>query len=150
MRSPSPSNAIRSVRPRSGQEFSELEELGRRFALFRREHRRGAMIPEDLKAAAVAAFDQGATPGQLQRTCGVSWGQIVTWKARLERRRRRPRPAKARSAEPTDVRVFSVVDETSVHPTAVSSAATEQELELRLGPWTVSVRLAGPVPAGRG
>ena len=80
------------------------------------------------------------------RTCGVSFRQVMAWKAA-----RRSAPAKAH-AHQAKVRVFSVVDEEPVprvEPEPTGWAA-EPELELRVGPWSVSVRLASPWPAGRG
>jgi hypothetical protein len=116
---------------------SALGELGRRFTQFRMKHPRGTRIPGDLREAALAVLRQQVPPGDLYRACGVSFRQVMAWKA-----------AKAERAELPDVRVFSVVDE---EPVLESTApATEPALELRLGPWSVSVRLAGPGPAGRG
>jgi hypothetical protein len=71
------------------------------------------------------------------RTCGISFGQVMAWK-------------EARRPKAPDVRVFSVVGEEAVPhlaPRATTSVAAP-ELELRLGPWSVSVRLAAL--AGRG
>ena len=118
---------------------SALAELAGRFARFREEHPRGARVPEDLRAAALAALRQGVVPGHLYRACGVSWSQVDAWKRR------------AASAEPrdeaTDMRVFSVIDEPPIdRPERVTP--TEHELELRLGPWSVSVRLSDPGHAG--
>ena len=112
---------------------SALAELESRFARFRREQPRGARVPEELRAAVVAAVAQGVRPGELQRTCGVTWSQVMTWQAR--------RAAK--------VRVFSVVDEPREDPPQPSESTGGGALELRIGPWTVSVRLAGPGPQGR-
>jgi hypothetical protein len=108
-----------------------LVELGKRFARFRKEHPRGARIPDDLRAAALDRLREVA-PADLYRACGLSFGQVMAWK-------------EARSPEPRDVRVFSVVDEEPVPrlaPRATASAAAPA-LELRVGPWSVSVRLAG-------
>jgi len=128
---------------RVGQEpRSELEALGRRFELFRQEHPRGARVPDALRAATLAVLDLGVAPGELRRTCGVSQGQIMTWRAHG-----RPGPRKTRSAEPGDVRVFSVVDEPAGPGPVV--LAVDDELELRLGAWCIRVR-PGSAPAGRG
>jgi hypothetical protein len=67
----------------------------------------------------------------------------MTWKAR-----RPDEPGAPGGAEPTKVRVFSVVDEPGVD-TERPESMDERGLELRLGPWTVSVRLAGLGPQGR-
>ena len=124
--------------------WSGLAELAGRFARFRREQARGARVPEELRAAVVAALGQGVAPSELQRACGVTWSQVMTWQAR------RPGDRRASgSAEPTKVRVFSVVDEPGEDPAEAPESMGERGLELRLGPWTVSVRLAGPGPLGR-
>jgi hypothetical protein len=116
---------------------SALAELESRFARFRRTQRRGARVPEELRAAVIAAVSRGVRPGELQRVCGVTWSQVVTWQAR-----RAGDQGTSGGAGPTKVRVFSVVDEPP-------EPMGEHGLELRLGPWTVSVRLAGPGPLGR-
>jgi hypothetical protein len=115
-------------------------ELGKRFARFRREHPRGTRIPDDLREAALVLLREVA-PADLYRSCGISFGQVMAWKE-----------ARARRPESPDVRVFSVVDEEAVQrpAPALAAPATLPELELRVGPWSVSVRLAGPGPAGRG
>ena len=122
---------------------SALADLADRFARFRREHPRGTKVPEELRAAALAALRKGVAPGELYRACGLSWSQVVAWKANG-----RVASAKPRRAVVPDVRVFSVVDEQPVdRPVAVSAG---HELELRLGSWSVRVRLADPEPSGRG
>jgi hypothetical protein len=121
-----------------GDEPSALVELGKRFARFRREHPRGTRIPDDLREAALVLLREVA-PADLYRSCGISFGQVMAWKE-----------ARARRAESPDIRVFSVVDEESMERPALVAPATLPELELRVGPWSVRVRLAGHGPAGRG
>ena len=121
-----------------------LAELGKRFACFRRKQPRGARVPEDLRAAVMAAVGQGVRPVELQRACGVTWNQVMTWQARSMGGQ-----GKCGSAGPTKVRVFSVVDEPGVDPSQPPESTGGGELELRLGPWTVSVRLAGSGSGGR-
>ena len=121
-----------------------LAELAGRFAQFRREQPRGARVPAELRAAVLAAVGQGVRPGELQRACGVTWSQVMTWQAR------RPGDRRASvSAEPTKVRVFSVVDEPREDAAEAPESMGGRGLELRLGPWRVSVRLAGAGPQGR-
>lgn len=115
-----------------------LVKLGKRFARFRREHARGTRIPDDLRAAVLALWREVA-PADVYRTCGISSGQVIAWKE-----------AKARRTESQDARVFSVVDEAPVGRPEPSLPAAEPALELRLGPFSVSVRLVGPATAGRG
>ena len=120
-------------------EPAELVELGKRFAGFRKEHPRGTRIPDELRTAALELLREVA-PAEIYRTCGISFGQVMAWKE-----------AEARSPEVPDVRVFSV-DEDPVPPFAPSASASTAApaLELRLGPWSVSVRLAGPGSSERG
>lgn len=115
-----------------------MVKLGKRFTRFRREHPRGTRIPDDLRAAALALWREVA-PADLYRTCGISSGQVMAWKE-----------AKARRTESQDVRVFSVVDEAPVGRPDPTMPAAEPTLELRLGPFAVSVQLWGPGTAGRG
>lgn len=116
-------------------ETSELVRLGERFARFRKEHPRGARIPDELRGAALALMRRVA-PTDVYRTCGIGVWQVMAWKE-----------AAARGPMARDVRVFSVVDEEPV-PRLAAALAAAPALELRLGSWTVSVR---PVdPAGRG
>jgi hypothetical protein len=118
---------------RSGSEAvaSVLARLEGRFAEFRRSHPAGARVPTELRTAALAALEKGVGAGDLYRRCHISWGQVHAWKA------------KAAEGEGTDVRVFSVVDDAPVHQEE-PSLSSGQGLELRLGPWSVSVRLADP------
>jgi hypothetical protein len=92
----------------------------------------------------LGALQNGVAPSDLYRACGVSWSQVIAWKAGG-----RAASAKPTGAGATDVRVFSVVDEQPVHRREPTISAGH-ELELRLGPWSVSVRLADPGPAERG
>lgn len=112
-----------------------LAALGRRFARFREQHPRGTRVPPDVRAAALAAVARGAALGDVARTCAVSRGQLRAWEAGT---------GKAANLTGTEaVRVFSVVDAPAVSPEPPAAAVVEDRLELRLGPWSVSVRLAG-------
>lgn len=122
-----------------------LAELAARFGRFRREHSRGTRIPGDLRYAALAVLENGVAPGELYRTCGVTWGQVIAWKAGG----RATASSGSRGAEATDVRVFSVVDEQPACPRG-PAISPWQELELRLGPWSVRVQLADPGRVGAG
>jgi hypothetical protein len=117
-----------------------LTELERRFAEFRRDHPRGARVPVDLKEATLAVLAKGIAPGAISRTCGVSWSQLMAWKG--ARRSAPTRRASRRAKSTPDVRVFSVVDEPVDRGAPAASA--DHALELRFGPWSVSVRLTDP------
>jgi hypothetical protein len=134
--STTPITAGRRGGGRTGPALAELEAL---FARFRQELPRGSRVPADLRAAALAALREGVDPAVLHRRCGVSQKQLIAWKGG-----RRSTPAKAAAPESMDVRAFSVVDEPIREPTP------GQELELRLGTWSISVRLVDPRAAERG
>jgi hypothetical protein len=124
---------------------SALAQLGERFARFRRERPRGARYPDELREAALALLRE-VEPGALYRTCGVSFRQVMAWKAA-----RRGAPEKALGTELAKVRAFSVVDEEpAFRVEAEPSGWAEPELELQFGPWSVSVRRASRRPARRG
>jgi hypothetical protein len=120
-----------------------LAQLEQRFAQFRAEHARCTRIPAELRAAVLNAMGAGATATALRHRCGVSSSQLAAWQASGKRR------AVSELLAPEKVRVFPVVDEVPAGGAACETAP-EQMLELRLGPWSVSVRLAAQMPAGRG
>jgi hypothetical protein len=143
------SKSIQSRR-RGGASSSEtssppLAELERRFAQFRRDHPRGTRVSVDLKEAALAVMATGVAAGAISRTCGVSWSQLMAWKGA---RRSAPSARARRGTKPApDVRVFSVVDEPVDREAPALS--TDNALELRLGPWSISVRLTEPTRTER-
>lgn len=121
-----------------------IEDLGRRFAAFRRNHRRFTRVPPELRSAFIAALKQGVSPGPLGRACGVSSSQLELWRSAPEPGAVRP-PGADQPA-----RVFSVIDDCASRPNGAVGATEGDELELRIGPWAVRVRLAEPQQAGRG
>lgn len=124
-------------RPRTVASSSMLAALAERYSRFRQEHPRGARIPVELRTATLAALDAGVSTGELYKSCGVSWSQVVTWQGRSSSASQ----AAMDEDGPTDVRVFSVVDAPAVDGgEAKATADGEAELELRLGPWSVTVR----------
>lgn len=133
-----PTSASPGRRCTGGSPPDRLAELSGRFARFRREHPRGARVPGDLRAAVLAALREGVTPSDLYRACGISWGQVAAWRAAGHP------AAKPVESEVSSVRVFNVVDEPRHEGTT-----TGCDLELRLGPWSVSVRLADEGLVGR-
>jgi hypothetical protein len=93
-------------------------------------------VPVDLRAAALAALRRGATAGDLYRTCGIGWSQLEAWRTGPNAVRKRG----TRDAALEDVRIFSVVDAEPPDRRAPLVEA-EDEIELRLGRWSVRVRL---------
>jgi hypothetical protein len=133
---------------RSEQKARSLAELERGFAEFREKNRRGARVPMELRAAVLEAVDRGVGPGKVQHACGVSWSQLAAWRSE------RDRSVSGQALRPADrkrVRAFAVVDEAPVRPPhATSTTGDDRELELRLGNWSVRVRLAELGPKQRG
>ena len=134
---------------RAVTQASRLSELANAFLRFRRRHPRGSRVPKDLRAAVLDALRNGVAPGAVYRSCGISWGQVNAWKASEVaavsmtggslNREKEPAPTRRgprRRVVSKDVRVFNVAD------VPAPAVAFESELELRLGPWSVSVRLA--------
>lgn len=119
-----------------------IADLAERFAAFRRTHPRFARIPRDLRAEAVAALGQGASPSQLCTACGVSGSQLALW--------RQASGGRAPSATvDLGARIFAVAEETPAPGATDPAPSATDALELRLGPWSVSVRLVAQQPAGR-
>jgi len=120
-----------------------LAELGRRFALFRAQHGPGERVPDELRAAVFDALSEGVTVKDLRRECGLAGSQIDGWEGT------RKRALVSGQRQSAKVRAFSVVKDEPGEG-AMPKATPEQALELRVGPWAVSVRLAGQTPAGQG
>jgi hypothetical protein len=142
MSKPSQSDPIQRKRGRRRSDDGEvnssvLADLEHRFARFRTEHRRGTRVPAELRAAALAALRQGVSAGDLYRACGIGWSQLETWAARTGVRKQRTRKVPVE-----DVRVFSVVD-AEARDLQAAVTAEDDEIELKLGRWSVRIRLAG-------
>jgi hypothetical protein len=112
-----------------------VAELSRRFAMFREEHPSGTRIPPELREAVVSAVARGAALGPIERACRISRSQIIAWRAGG------PFRSGEKSTEDPPARIFSVVDEVLGAASPPSTSTVEQELEFRLGPWSVKVKL---------
>jgi hypothetical protein len=123
--------------------IATVGELRERFAVFHRENPRNTRIPDDLRAAVIAAMRRGVTTSRLRRACGLSTSQLARWLASA----RDPAPS---TLSAQHARVFSVVGETPPHSPNPTAPLPAHELEMRLGPWSVSVRLATQPEARRG
>ena len=122
-----------------------IGELRERFATFRRENPRFSQIPGDLRAAVLAAVRKGATPACLRRACGLTRKQVTRWQLGSKERTQ----STAVAGKPA--RVFSVVDQQLPRPCSEGvGTGRADELELRLGRWSVSVRLAEALTDERG
>jgi hypothetical protein len=122
---------------RRGSSPAELvEDLRKRFLDFRRTNARHTRIPEELRAAVLAAVGRGVTPTRIRRTCRVSDGQLTRWKA-ANRATHGQMPE-----SPGPARIFSVVDDQPSRPSRppACDSAPEPALELRVGLWSVTVQ----------
>ena len=139
------SRPVSSPEEEAGAESSSpLAKLGRRFALFRAQHGPGVRVPDELRAAVFDALSEGVTVKALRRECGLAGSQIVGWEAT------RNSALVSGPRQSARVRAFSVVKDEPGEG-AMPKGAPEQALELRVGPWAVSVRLAaGQTPVGQG
>jgi len=110
-----------------------VDRLRRDFAKFRRTHPLRTRIPDSLRNAALAALESGTTESEVRRACGVTSKQLAQWRRR-QRRRSDPQH-RLENAEP---RIFPVVDSTTV--LSEGSEPEQQDLELRLGGWSICVK----------
>ena len=116
-------------RPPRTTETTKLRELEVLFEQHRRVCPREA-YPERLRAQVLAALYAGAATGAVAQACGVSGTLVRRWRARQTV----PTAAAQQPVEPKP-RVLAVVDERSA-----SGSGGDDELELRVGNWHVSVR----------
>ncbi len=93
---------------RRGVRESRLEGLHQSFEVFRRAHRSGTRIPNDLRTATQEAMQQGLSRAEVRRVCGVSSQQLDAWEKRDE--------AGSMKAETrrVAVRMFTVVDDDDI------------------------------------
>jgi len=111
-----------------------LKQLERQFARFRRDHPPQTRIPDALRREALAAMRLGVTRSQLRRACGISSDQLKHWQ--------RNRGGAGSQAEPNiqGTQVFSVIDDISSEEVGTGVRDGGDELELRLGGWSIAVR----------
>lgn len=128
------------IRP---DEMPTIEELAARFAAHRRRSGRMARVPAGLREAIVSAIRGGVPSSRLRRACGVSTSQLKRWQSAHQ-------PAARTSGEVPQAQVFTVVDEVPPStPPPVGRGAVDG-LELRVGPWSVCVRLTEAATAAPG
>jgi len=119
-----------------GTAAATVMDLGRKFDSFRKQNRRHAPIPAELRAAVVRALRQGADRGELRRTCRLSGTQIERWSAEAANM------ASSSASGLEAARVFSVVDDQPNSEARATAPVGSEPLELRLGPWFVRIHLA--------
>jgi hypothetical protein len=124
-----------SSRPNAPQS-KRLQQLAAAFDACRRGNR-GRRLPPGLRAQVVAAVEAGASKSAVGKACNVSWSQITGWQQAAARNARvAPAASEAASASP---RVLSVVDRVTPQDTLL-----DDEIELRIGGWHVSLRRVAP------
>jgi transposase-like protein len=111
----------------------QVERLRRRFDKFRHDHLPRTRIPDALRAAALAVLDRGASEEEVRHVCKATPVQLTLWRRQL-----RPGTQASVSAEPT-ARVFQVVEEAPETAAVPGPDPSAQELELRLGVWTIRI-----------
>jgi len=118
-----------------------VAELGQRFADFRAESRAYARVPAELQGAVAQVARQGATEQQLRDACGISAAQFRRWTGSESGRSRRSPEGLEKLDE---ARFFDVVEGIDSRPSTIGVGAVDgHNLELRLGPWSIRVCLAG-------
>lgn len=138
-RSPRSGTAGRQVEDSELQsEEPRLEHLRRRFVSFRQQRKGQTPVPDDLRAEVLAALDQGLTRRQMRQTCGVTSSQIDDW------RQRKDKPVSTAAAVTGSARIFSVVDDPPIASGGSCQRVGPDELELRLGDWSIRLRLEVP------
>lgn len=122
-----------------GSTTVELEQLSRRYAAFRREHRARMRIPEALREATLEAIGKGLPEKTVRVACRISPEQLKRWR---EIRGFRGRGKEGRKAgEKAKARVFKVSDD-AVEKKSVHSRkeGPSEALQLRIGGWEISFR----------
>ena len=123
----------RGSKARASANFN-IEKLERRFTEFHRDHPPQTRIPAPLRAAVLSAMRHGVTPGQLRRYCGLSSTQLEQWQ---QSGGEVPVGSVLEAQAP---RVFSVVGDDPAQGPETTDSDAEQQLELRLDGWSISIR----------
>jgi len=105
-----------------------LEHLAAAFAEYRRASTPGRWIPRGLRAQVLAALNAGVSASAIQRVCKLSWTQITRWRSAAG--------AVGTLATPQQAQVLSVVDTVPVPSLA------DTGVEMRVGPWRISINRA--------
>jgi hypothetical protein len=114
-----------------------IRELRQRFASFRKQHKSGARIPNDLRAAVFEALQKGDPPLEVLNACRITLKQLDSWR----RHQGFGQEKNKTQVHQQKVRVFSVSDGAPLNALerAVGEDA-EGTLELRLGQWSICIR----------
>jgi hypothetical protein len=117
-----------------------IRELRHRFESFRRQHKSGARIPNELRAAVFEALQKGEPPLEVLNACRITLKQLDSWRRLQEFGQGK----KTTEVHQQKVRVFSVSDGAPLNAREHAEGEdAEGTLELRLGQWTISIRQHG-------
>lgn len=129
----------RRSRGRQGSGAGVPVDLRQRFARFRRANTARSRIPEDLRQAVLLAIRQGVAISALQRELGVTAKQVDVWRQSANG----TALADAPSSTLERARVFELAERPDGDEHAGGQRGDAGEmLELRLGAWSVTVRLS--------
>lgn len=120
--------------PSSSLHTKRLEQLAAAIDAYRGTNPR-RRLSDALRAQVVAAIDAGATARAVGEACKLSGSQISRW--RQDAARRGDDAASSRPPASAAPRVLSVVDNA-----ARQDSSLDDEIELRIGGWHVSLRRA--------
>lgn len=115
------------------QEAVTLEKVAKQFIHFRQTHQKGARIPQELRVAVDKLAGEGLSLTEVLPACGLTLWQYQRWHKNQRGKVKKQKSVPRESA----VRVFTVVDDSSS-----GYSDKNQELELRIGPWSVNIKLA--------
>jgi hypothetical protein len=121
-------------RHRASTPSKRLEQLAEAIAAYRGGNP-GRRLPEGLRAQVVAALDAGVSKSAIIKACKLSWSQVTGWHRAAVGGRVAPAADAVAAASPA--RVLSVVD-----TDRCEASVLDGEVELRIGPWRVSLRRA--------
>jgi hypothetical protein len=139
---PIPTSSMGRKRQVDRQFAAVTAALAKRFSEFRRSHPPNTPFPQELRSAVLAALAQGARPPTVRRLCRISKTQLARWGWTDTKDASSSKVSPFAPPLPAP-RVFSVVDdnETTEEASAPGSKG-RQELEIRLGPWCIGLRLS--------
>ena len=112
---------------------ANLDKLATQFEEFRLGHRPRATIPDELRKAAVSTVGDVVSASAVAKKCGLSCSQLRKWK------RVYFGEATEHEVPNDDIQILSV---TEPLPEPPIRAANSETLELKIGSWSVSIKLA--------
>jgi hypothetical protein len=120
--------------PSTSDSVELLAHLESRFSVFRRNQQSGRKLPTALRRAVLDALAKGISTTAVRQACGVTNRQLMLW--HRADKLRTIEPIKTVSVSP---RVLPVLESPET-----KRSANEVELDMRVGPWCLSLRLDAP------